>query len=105
MALSSFVGTAKTAEPVSCVAGIAASAKGATIGATVGSVLGPVGSAVGGFVGGTIGYIAGSKLGQLVTKGFQKVRSVARETIKSIGGAIKSKAKSALKAVGRFLGF
>jgi len=46
---------------MSCVAGIAASAKGTAIGTTIGSVLGPVGTAVESFVGGAVGYITGSK--------------------------------------------
>ena len=74
----------------SCIAGIAASAKGAAIGSAIGTVLGPIGTAVGGFIGSTIGYMAGSKLGQLVTKGTQKIREKARETIKSIGSSIKN---------------
>lgn len=65
-----------------CVAGIAASVKGAAIGSTVGAVFGPVGWAVGGFVGGTVGYMAGSKVGRMVVRGIQKVCGVAKSAIK-----------------------
>ena len=71
-----------------CVAGIAASTKGAALGASLGTVLGPIGSAVGGFVGGTIGYIAGSKVGQMVVKTAQKVRNKVCEVLENIGNAI-----------------
>ena len=90
---------------VSCVAGIAASTKGAAIGAAIGSVLGPVGTAVGGFIGGTVGYIAGSKLGQFVTKGAQKIRNFARERIRSLGAGIKRGASAVGRAVASVFGF
>ena len=89
----------------SCVAGIAASTKGASIGATIGSVLGPVGTAVGGFIGGTIGYMAGSKVAQTVVKGVQKVRDKAVEIVKSIGSAVVSGVKSLARGVARLFGF
>ena len=73
-----------------CVAGIAASAKGGAIGATIGAVLGPVGSVVGGFIGSTLGYMGGSKIGESIVKGVQKVRDVAVETLKSVGSAVWS---------------
>ena len=79
---------------VATVAGIAASTKGAAIGAAVGSVLGPVGRVVGGFIGGTIGYMAGSKVGETIVKGFQKIRKTVGEGIKSAGKAIADGAKS-----------
>lgn len=86
----------------SCVAGIAASTKGAAIGATIGSVLGPVGTAVGGFIGGTIGYMAGSKVAQTVVKGVQKVRDKAVGVVKSVGSAVVSGAKSIARSVVSF---
>lgn len=70
---------------VSCVAGLAASAKGAAIvGGAVGSVLGPVGAAVGGLVGGAVGYAAGSSLGKAVVKGAQKIRDAAESAAKPL---------------------
>lgn len=79
---------------VATVAGIAASTKGAAIGAAVGSVLGPVGKVVGGFIGGTIGYMAGSKVGETIVKGVQKIRKTVTDGIKSAGKAIADGAKS-----------
>lgn len=79
---------------VATVAGIAASTKGAAIGAAVGSVLGPVGTVVGGFIGGTIGYMAGSKVGETIVKGVQKIRKTVTDGIKSAGKAIADGAKS-----------
>lgn len=89
----------------SCVAGIAASTKGAAIGATIGSVLGPVGTAVGGFIGGTIGYMAGSKVAQTVVKGVQKVRDKAVEVVKSVGSAVVGGIKSVGRAFAGLFGF
>lgn len=89
----------------SCVAGIAASTKGAAIGAAIGSVLGPVGTAVGGFIGGTIGYMAGSKVAQTVVKGVQKVRDAAVETIKSVGSFIGNGIKSVGRALAGLFGW
>lgn len=73
---------------VATVAGIAASTKGTAIGAAVGSVFGPVGTVVGGFIGGTIGYMAGSKVGEIMVKGAQKVRKIVTDGIKSARKAI-----------------
>lgn len=80
---------------VASVAGIAVSTQGAALGATLGTVLGPVGTVIGGFIGGTVSYMAGSKLGQLVTKGAQAARrkvitavSTAAETLKRAGQSI-----------------
>lgn len=75
---------------VACVAGLAASAKGAAIGAAVGTVLGPVGTAVGGFIGGTIGYMAGSTVGKAVVKGVQKIRDTAVSYVKSTVNTVRS---------------
>lgn len=88
---------------VSCIAGIAASTKGAAIGATIGSVVGPVGAVVGSFVGGTVGYMAGSKVGQVVTKGYQKARETARSitsSVRSIGSSIGSSITSTVSSIG-----
>lgn len=72
----------------SCVAGMALAAKGTTIGAALGTVLGPIGTTIGGLAGGAVGYMAGSKLGQAVVKGAQKMRDKAIETAKSVGSKI-----------------
>lgn len=74
---------------VSTIAGIAVSAKGMAIGATIGTVFGPVGTVIGGFLGGTVGYMAGSKTGELIVKGSQKVREVSHQAIKAISSTVK----------------
>lgn len=89
----------------SCVAGIAATEKGAEIGAAIGSVFGPVGIAVGGFVGGVVGYAAGSKIGQAVVKGVQKVRDTAVEIVKSVGNAVVDVASSFVSGFAGLFGF
>lgn len=89
----------------SCVAGLAASAKGAAIGAKVGLVLGPVGAAVGGFIGGTVGYMAGSKVGQTVIKGVQTVKNKAVESIKSVGLTMASGVASLGRGLASLFGF
>ena len=97
----------------SCVAGIAASAKGsAIIGAAIGTVLGPVGTAVGGFVGGTVAYIAGSKVTESVVKGAKKIYEKGVEVVKSIasgivsvGRSVVSVGRSIVNGIGSFLGF
>ena len=79
---------------VATIAGIAAGAKsGAALGAAVGTVFGPAGTVVGGFVGGALGYMAGSKVGETLVKGWQKVRNKAAEMgaalINNVGKTIK----------------
>ncbi len=74
---------------VATVAGLSSMGTGAGIGAAVGAVLGPVGAAVGGFIGGTVAYMAGSKIGQTVVKGFQKLRDCVVSGVKTVvGGAL-----------------
>lgn len=88
-----------------CVVGIATSVKGAEIGGVIGSVLGPIGAAVVGFVGGAVGYMAGSKLGETVVKGAQKVRDTAKEFIKSGVETVKSGVKSFVSGLAGIFGF
>lgn len=83
----------------SCIAGIAASTKGAAIGAAVGTVLGPIGAAVGGFIGGTVGYMAGSKVGETIVKGAQKVRDGAREVVKAVASKVRDVADTVVSGV------
>lgn len=73
---------------VAAVAGLSASAQGAAVGAAVGAVLGPVGSAVGSFVGGAVSYLAGSKIGETITKGVQKARDVVVGGTLALAGGI-----------------
>ena len=75
---------------VATVAGLATMGKGAAIGATVGAIFGPVGVAIGGFVGGTVGYMAGSKIGETVVKGAQKLRDGAVKVVKTLGIGVKN---------------
>ena len=90
---------------VSCVAGIAASAKGTSSGAVVGSVLGPVGTAIGGFVGGCVGYIAGSKVGEAVVKGYQKIRDKAKGFLSTTGSLIATTVGSFARGLASLFGF
>ncbi len=87
---------------VSTAAGLAAMGEGAAVGAAIGTVLGPVGKAIGGFVGGTIGYIAGSKIGETVVKGTQKIREGAPKVVTSIGSGIKAVGKTVSSGVKSF---
>lgn len=75
---------------VATVAGLAGGAKGTAVGAAIGAVFGPVGAAVGGFIGGTVGYMGGSKIGETVVKGVQKVRTAAREVIRNVKDTVVS---------------
>ena len=97
---------------VSTAAGLVAMGEGSTIGAAIGTVFGPVGSAIGGFIGGTVGYIAGSKVGEAVVKGAQKIRDgaikVAKKIVsgvKTVGSAIVSGVKSLCSGIASFFGF
>lgn len=89
----------------SCLAGLAASAKGTAIGASIGAVLGPAGMAFGGFIGGTVGYMAGSKIGQGVVKGAQKIREKAKEVASSVGDKILDGIKSGISGLVSIFGF
>lgn len=80
---------------VEILAGIALGAKGTELGAIIGLVFGPPGAIVGGFIGGILGYMAGSKVGEIVVKGSQRVRKAAREIVKSTGTYISRKVKNA----------
>ena len=97
---------------VATVAGLATMGKGAAIGATVGTVFGPVGTAIGGFVGGTIGYMAGSKVGETIVKGAQKIRDGAIKVAKTVASGVKNVVstvsngiKSFCSGVASFFGF
>lgn len=87
---------------VSTAAGLVAMGKGAAVGAAIGTVFGPVGTAIGGFVGGTVGYMAGSKIGEAVVKGAQKVRDGAVKVVKSIGNGIKSVGRAVSNGIKSF---
>ena len=65
-----------------------------TVATVAGSVFGPVGIAVGGLIGGTIGYMAGSKVGETIVKGAQKIRKTVGEGIKSAAKTVIEVAKS-----------
>ena len=65
-----------------------------------------------GFIGGTVGYIAGSKVGEAVVKGAQKIRDgaikVAKKIVsgvKTVGSAIVSGVKSLCSGIASFFGF
>lgn len=88
-----------------CVAGLAASTKGAALGVVVGSAFGPVGTAIGGFVGGCVGYMAGSKIGETVVKGFQKVRDTAKSFVKSTVNKIGNAVDGFVSGVASLFGF
>lgn len=82
-----------------CVAGLAASAKGAALGASIGAVLGPIGSAVGGLVGSTVGYMAGSKIGKAIVNGAKKIGEAVIETVKEVGRTFKEVGRTVVDAL------
>lgn len=84
---------------VATVAGLATMGKGTAIGAAVGTVFGPVGTAIGGFAGGTIGYMAGSKVGETIVKGAQKIRDGAVKAAKTVASGVKNVVSTAFKSV------
>lgn len=90
---------------VACVAGLAASVKGAEIGIAIGSFLGPVGTAVGGFIGGCVGYIAGSAIGELVVAGYHKIRDTAKSFVKSAVHAVGGLVSGFVSGIAGLLGF
>lgn len=69
---------------VATAAGLMAMAEGVALGASMGAVFGPMGAAVGGFVGSTVAYMAGSKTGELVAKGAQRIREHAKAAIEKV---------------------
>jgi len=89
---------------VATVAGLCTMEEGAAIGAAALSCFGPIGTAVGGFIGGTVGYIAGSKVGETIVKGAQKLRDVAVKTVKTIASGVVSVAKSVVSGIGSAIG-
>lgn len=90
---------------VSAVAGLATSTKGAVLGAAVGTVFGPCGAIIGGAVGMGVGYAAGSKAGEAIAKGFQKVRKGAVETVKAVVSGAKETVTKIKNGIKNFLGF
>lgn len=89
---------------VSTAAGLAAMGEGTSIGASIGTVFGPIGTAICGFIGGTVGYIAGSKVGEAVVKGAQKIRDGAVRVSKNIISGAKSFVNSAANKISSFCG-
>lgn len=87
---------------VATAAGLMAMGVGEAIGAAIGTVFGPVGTAIGGFVGGTVGYMAGSKIGETVVKGAQKVRDGAVKVAKTVSSGVKRVASSVASGVKSF---
>ena len=87
---------------VAVIAGLVAmgegAAKGAVIGTAIGTFLGiaPIGAAIGGFVGGTVAYMAGSKVGETVVRGAQKLRNFAQKAVESTISKIKDKCENVL---------
>lgn len=87
---------------VATVAGLAGGAKGTAVGAAIGAVFGPVGAAVGGFIGGTVGYMGGSKIGETVVKGVQKVRDAAKEVIRTVKDTVVSVVQNTWEGIKSF---
>lgn len=74
---------------VSAVTGMSVSfVASAEIGVAVGMVLGPIAGVVTGFIAGTVGYIAGSKVGQAISKGIKAVGKAAVNVVKKVGKSI-----------------
>lgn len=62
----------------------------------------PLGAMIGGVIGGTLSYMVGSKFGETICKGAQKLRSTAVGIVKAGGRAVKrgyNKAKSFVKSI------
>ncbi|MGN0464772.1 MAG: hypothetical protein ACI4F9_00295 [Lachnospiraceae bacterium] len=89
---------------VATTAGLVTMGKGASIGAAVGTVFGPVGTAIGGFVGGTIGYMAGSKVGETIVKGAQKIRDGAVKVAKTVMSGVTNIVDTVVSGVSNFCG-
>lgn len=87
---------------VATAAGLVTMGEGTAIGAAAGAIFGPVGVAIGGFVGGTVGYMAGSKVGETIVKGAQKIRDCAVNVTKAIGSGIKSRCSTVANGVKSF---
>ena len=94
------------------VAGLSLVKTGATLGASIGSVVPVVGSTIGAAIGGVVGYVAETKIGNAITTGVKKIKSVAVSVAKSTWNTVKSTVKSvgrAIASVGRsiasFFGF
>lgn len=88
---------------VATVAGLSAMESGASIGAAIGTVFGPVGSAICGFVGGTVAYMAGSKVGETIVKGAQKIRDGAVKAVKTVVSGVGNFIGGVFDFVGSFL--
>ena len=85
---------------VSAVTGIAVSfVASAEIGVAVGLVFGPIAGIVTGFVAGTVGYIAGSKVGQAISKGAKVIAKTAVNAVKTVGKAIVSAGRTVVNTV------
>lgn len=87
---------------VATAAGLVTMGKGTAIGAAIGTVFGPVGTAIGGFVGGTVGYMAGSKVGETIVKGAQKIRDGAVKVAKTVFSGVKSAVRTVASGVKNF---
>lgn len=87
---------------VATAVGLVTMGEGVAIGAAAGAIFGPIGAAIGGFVGGTVGYMAGSKIGETVVKGAQKLRDGAVKVAKTIGNGIKNVASTVASGVKSF---
>ena len=89
---------------VSTAAGLVAMGEGAAFGATIGATFGPVGAAIGGFVGGTVSYMAGTKIGEQVAKGAQKLRDGACKVLEKVGERVKNTFSNAIESAKNFGG-
>ncbi len=85
---------------VSAVTGMAASfVASSEIGVAVGMMLGPIAGVLTGFVAGTVGYIAGSKVGHVISKGLQSIGKAALTAVETAGKAIVSAGRTVVNTV------
>ena len=85
---------------VSAVTGMSVSfIAGAEIGVAVGLLFTPAVGVAAGFVAGAVGYIAGSKVGQAVSKGIKAVGKAAVSAVKTIGKAVISAGRAVVNTV------
>ena len=87
---------------VATTAGLITMAEGTALGAEIGTVFGPAGTAIGGFLGGAVSYMAGTKVGETIVKGAQKLRDGAKKIAKEVFASVKNVGSKVVDGVKNF---